>query len=188
VLAPYANLRSMTFLVVDADVFYRSIVRGMLMGFGAGAVVETGSAIEGSTLLATAKIDALILDQNVRDVEIFEYIKSLRMDKFHPRRSIPILLSMSTVMLSSVNQARGCGSHIVLRKPFSPQILYDRLAWISSSKRPYWESDAYYGPDRRVRALGRIGGKRRKTDVSQDEIDALFQFGGEHDQEVAHAS
>ena len=86
---------------------------------------------------------------------------------------------MAMVMLSSVNQARECGAHIVIKKPLSPRVLYDRLAWISTSKRHYWESPEFYGPDRRVRSLGRLKGARRKADLSQDEIDELFYAGSE---------
>lgn len=85
-------------------------------------------------------------------------------------------------------KARDCGANVVIRKPVSPQILFDRLAWVSRVQRPFIECESYIGPDRRFKSIGPPGGVgRRSTDLSadvgtakepnmsQDEIDMLFK-------------
>ena len=45
--------------------------------------------------------------------------------------------------------ARDSGANFVVRKPASPQVLFDRTNWVAKVSRSYLEASNYVGPDRR---------------------------------------
>lgn len=177
------NLANMTVLVADANPYYRQITTNILRSFGAEEVLEAGSTDAAKSMLEHKKIDILFCDAELPTLGGFAFVRSIRMNKEHPRRSIPILITAGVSRRMDVSHARDCGAHILLKKPISPTVVYDRLAWIAHTNRPFWESESYYGPDRRVRDTPQDGLARRKTDMTQDEIDEAFDM--EHADDAA---
>jgi len=48
--------------------------------------------------------------------------------------------------------------------------LYDRIAWVAKTSRPFIETAKYAGPDRRFRTLEPLDGKhKRETDLVDGE-------------------
>jgi len=39
-----------------------------------------------------------------------------------------------------------------LKKPVSPQVLFDRILWVARVPRPFIDAGVYVGPDRRFKA------------------------------------
>ena len=55
---------------------------------------------------------------------------------------------------------------MVVKKPVSPRLLFDRLSWIARTPRPFVETDDFAGPDRRFREVAPPNGQyRRSTDA-----------------------
>ena len=90
--------------------------------------------------------------------------------------------------ISAVKAARDCGANMVIAKPISPAVLYERLAWVAFHPRKFVDTVKYFGPDRHFKIEGFSEGSGRRTadsDVtvaadegpalSQNEIDSLLQ-------------
>ncbi len=176
----YVNLSKLTFLVADGNSFYREMSRRILRGFGAGTVLEAANAAQVKSIMLTKPVDVLFCDAELERDNGFDVIHSIRLDKTHPLREIPMLISTGTTRASHINLARNAGANMVIKKPMAPITLYDRLAWISQHPRPFWESATYFGPDRRVRELaGYKGRNRRVSAISEDSIDQAFEVGSD---------
>jgi len=158
------NLRNLTFLVASQNAFYSQIVLRILHSFGAGVAVEARDAASALQILYNNKIDALICDYALPPKGGIDFVRSIRADPHNPRRSIPILVMAGDPKMSIINEARNAGANMVVGKPISPAVLFDRLVWIAHRARKFYESDDYFGPDRRVRFEGFPGGKRRRKD------------------------
>lgn len=172
----HVNLTNLTFLVADANSFYREIMRRALRSFGAAEVLEAADSARARTFLHTKQVDAFICDAELEDANGFDLIHSIRMDDMHPLRSIPMLISTGTTRRTDVNLARNAGANMVIKKPMAPMTVYDRLAWISGNPRAFWESDSYYGPDRRVGRSNTFDGEDRRMPTSDEEaIDQAFE-------------
>lgn len=172
----HVNLTNLKFLVADGNSFYREMSRRILRGFGAAEVFEAADAMRTNAMMRQKPIDVLICDAELENDNGFDVIHSIRMDKNHPLREIPMLISTGTTRRSDVNLARNAGANIVIKKPMSPIILYDRLTWISRNPRPFWDSEKYFGPDRRVRDMAHFkGSDRREGAVTESEIDEAFE-------------
>lgn len=169
------NLSGMTFLVVESGDIYAKIFTQILKGFGAKTVLATDRGQEAQRIVLEQEVDVLLCEMALRDTTGFDLIRALRMDAKNPRRTIPMLMTMGIATGSAVRRARQIGASMVIRKPVSPNVVFDRLNWLAWNARPFCELPDYFGPDRRVRDDGNhAGAGRRKSDVSDDEIDQLF--------------
>lgn len=175
-MAGQLNLDQSIFLVADSSNFYREMLRRILWGFGAKDVLDAADATTAKSILATRDVDIFICDAELEGMNGFDLVRSIRALKEHPRRSIPMLISTGSTTVGDVNRARNAGAHMVIMKPVSPAAIYDRLVWIAQTERPFWESDSYYGPDRRVKARDDFSGEdRRAATTAEEQIDEAFR-------------
>lgn len=181
------NLRNLAIAVADSNVFVRRIVVSILRGFGATKVIEVESSTGLHKMLAAQKIDMLLCDARLAPQGGLAATQAIRRDPGNENRTIPILILSSDTRDTTVKAARDVGANIVVAKPLSPNMLYDKLAWVAFHPRPFVDVESYFGPDRRFKIEGYPGGVgRRKGDkaieiaaesgpaLQQNEIDSLF--------------
>ena len=182
------NLNMASALLVDSDGYARDLVVRMLRGFGLERqfVCETGGSAR--ELVPAGGIDLCMIESKLPDMSGFDLVKWIRRLPDERVRVVPIVMLTGYTQMEAVTQARDCGANSVIKKPVSPQVLFDRIAWISKNERPFVEAQNYIGPDRRFKSIGPPQGVgRRATDLSaeigaatepnmsQDEIDALIK-------------
>jgi CheY-like chemotaxis protein len=173
-------------LVVDGDPAGGALLLEMLRGLGFTALRLTKTARVAETALEQESYDLCLCDAVLPDTSGADFVRAVRA-RPAPLRFLPILAMTGYAAFDQVLALRDAGAHLVMRKPASPQSLYDRVAWVAQPKRGFVESQTYVGPDRRFRSLGPPGGVgRRATDLSaevgaatephpsQDEIDSLI--------------
>jgi two-component system, chemotaxis family, chemotaxis protein CheY len=181
------NFSNISFLVAESDINFRQLVSGILRGFGAGTISEAETASEAMSALSAGTIDFVLTDSLMPGINGFDMVRTIRANPENPARFIPFIVMMSHTPMEYVVKARDCGANIVIAKPFSPAILYHRLAWVARDERQFIIAPTYIGPDRRFKIEGYPDGVGRRaedqqTDVgdesgpamSQEEIDALF--------------
>lgn len=168
------NLKGASVLLVDHDPFSVKLISQMLRGFGLETeqIAETGDDARRS--LEKKTFDLAIFESVLPDMHSNQLIKWLRHNEPNRNRFIPIMVVTGYTNLRNVTSARDSGAHSVLRKPISPQLLFDHIAWIARSNRPFIEVGEYFGPDRRFKTSEPPGGVwRRHTDhapAASDEI------------------
>ena len=182
------NLGKVSAVLVDSDKYSQELVAQMLRGFGLErlAVLSTGEIAK--ERIQAGGIDLCIFEANLPDILGFDLVRWVRRLDNQQIRFVPIVMLTGYTQATAVAKARDCGANVVIRKPVSPQILYDRISWVARSQRPFVECEAYIGPDRRFKSIGPPSGVgRRSTDLSaevgaatapnlsQDEIDMLFK-------------
>ncbi len=187
-MAEKLNFEQIEALVVDADQYSTSILGQILRGFGLSrhTMIETGE--EAMRRLPSGHFDLLICDALLPDMNAGDLIKWVRRQPGIPLKYIPIVVLTGYTQYSNVVNMRDAGGNIVVRKPVSPNVLFDHIAWSARTDRPFIETDNYIGPDRRFKNTGPPNGAgRRKTDLtldigdavepnmSQNEIDALLK-------------
>ncbi len=175
------NLRGVTTLLVDSDQFSRGLIAQMLRGFGMDtpAIYETGAAAKAH--LQHHYADLCILEAVLTDMEAAEFIRWIRRQDKSPLRFIPIIVLSSYTQHRHVAVARDAGANLIIRKPVSPRVLFDRIAWVAKVSRPFIETANYAGPDRRFRNVEPLDGKqKRETDFV--EIDDTKDAGAQKEQ------
>lgn len=181
------NLKDLIFMVADSNENIRSIVHGVLRGFGATNVIEAADGEVAQRDIRHKHVDLLFCEINLPKIDGFSLIKTLRDDAENPMRFIPAIILTSHTQQKYVEKSRDIGANLVIAKPIVARILYDRLSWTASEPRPFRQTPTYSGPDRRFKIEGFPGGVGRRADdeiteigdevgpaMSQEEIDSMF--------------
>ncbi|HTQ14609.1 MAG TPA: response regulator [Rhizomicrobium sp.] len=162
------NLKGVTTLLVDSDNFTRGLIAQMLRGFGVEtpAIYDSGRAAKAH--LTHNMADLCILEATFPDMSGADLIRWIRRQEKSPIRFVPIIVLTSYTQHRQVTAARDAGANVVLRKPVSPQVLFDHIAWVAKVPRPFIEAGAYVGPDRRFREIPPPDGeKKRESDYTE---------------------
>ncbi len=181
------NLKEVRALVVDADQFGATVLVQMLHGLGLDSIKVEASAAGARRELESSDYELLICEADLPDMKGPDLVRWIRRLPSQTR-FLPTLVLTGYSDFRNVVAFRDAGAHFVVRKPASPQALFDRIAWVSRPSRSFIECESYVGPDRRFRSMGPPGGvPRRATDLStelgdasepnmsQDEIDNLMR-------------
>lgn len=166
------NLKSLHAVILDADTFGAQILSQMLKGLGLQTITLAASAAEAVGLLQDGGVDIIFCDRELGDTSGVNFIRSCRRLP-GDIRAIPIVATCGYSQASAVLDLRDAGANLVLTKPITADTMFDRIAWVCHSRRPFIVCDSYAGPDRRFKSLGPPDGvPRRSTDLSIDLNDA----------------
>lgn len=89
--------------------------------------------------------------------------KKIRTDSSSANIYVPIIMTAGSGHYSRVIRARDAGVSEYLVKPFAANALAKRIMRVIEAPRVFVSSEAYTGPDRRVRAIEINSEDRRKT-------------------------
>ena len=183
------DLRRMTVLVVDDNAMTLDLMAQIVQGLGARSVLRRPSGAEALQTLSGVDVDLVIADAHMAGIDGFEVVTQMRRGERAANRYAPVILVTGHSREADVTRARDCGANFVVAKPVKPQVLVDRIYWITLDRREFVECDSYVGPDRRFRNYGPpVGEKGRRADdingtlgiakepnMSQEAIDALMK-------------
>lgn len=165
------NLNKVVALLADRDPYARGLVAQMLRGFGINTILTADTGAQAKELLAVHRPDIAYIEAELPDMPAGELIVWIRRNANKALRHLPIIVLSGYTQMRVVSAARDAGANLVVKKPVSPQILFDRLAWAANSDRPFLESNAYAGPDRRFHEVATPGDKlHRQTDSPNSDI------------------
>lgn len=162
------NCSSLRFLIIDADSFYRSLLRSMFWGFGATRILEAEAAEEALELFRQYDIDVITTEWARLGAPAGKMIETIRTSSSR-NFMLPVFVVTSETTRRNVFAARDAGANEVLAKPISTRALFDRLYDVVTNPRVFVRTDAYLGPDRRRFRSTPHDGPRRRED---DEADA----------------
>jgi CheY-like chemotaxis protein len=165
---PTLNLQSLRFLVADGNNYFQTILYGILHALGAQHIVVTGTGDEALARSRADITDLLICDWNLPQLDGFGLVKQIRQDRNNPNRHTPVIVLTSHAQTQNVERARDCGANLVLAKPLSPKMIYDRLLWIAEDPRPFVMAPGYIGPDRRFKEGPVLGDADRRGGKPDD--------------------
>jgi response regulator RpfG family c-di-GMP phosphodiesterase len=163
------DLSRASVLVVDSDQYAVEMINQVMRGFGLREQSAVESAALAQVFLEKNKVDLVIVEAVLPDMLGANLIKWMRRHFDEVVRHLPIIVLTGHTIIENVQSARDSGANMIVKKPVSVSILFDRLAWSASSDRLFVDTDSYAGPDRRFRSLGPPDGVgRRSTDLSAE--------------------
>jgi CheY-like chemotaxis protein len=158
------NLKGVSALLLDSDQFSRGLIASMLRGFGMESPVTGQTGAEAMAYLHGNSIDLCIMEAMLPDMSGAELIRWLRRPEMEKLRFVPIVVLTSYAQLRLVSAARDGGANIIVRKPVSPQSLFDRITWVARVARPFIDGGNYAGPDRRFQVVDPPDGNYKRAD------------------------
>jgi CheY-like chemotaxis protein len=160
---PRLNLGKLSVLLVDRNHYFRALVSQALRGFGIKHVVACDTAAAAQAYLSQAEVDLCLIEAELPDMSGAGLVRFIRRLKKDPLRFVPIILLSGYAQFRVVSEARDAGANLVLKKPISPQALFDQIAWLARTKRPYIEAESYIGPDRKFHDIDPPDGRRKRA-------------------------
>lgn len=124
-----------SFLVVDDDRFFRSLIKTTLMQLGGYRIKDASSAVEALEQLKESPFDVLLLDHEMPGVTGLELARLIRKGNegvLDPQ--IPIIIITGNTEERTVKGAKLSGINEYLVKPISPAALEKRLAKVLKSR------------------------------------------------------
>jgi CheY-like chemotaxis protein len=165
---PRLNLSKVHCLLADRDQFTRGLVARMLRGFGLRTIQTADKGEQARELILKETPDICFIEGALPDITAPELVTWIRQQP-PPLRFTPIIVLTGYTQLKLISQVRDSGANLVVRKPISPRMLFDRLMWVSSVQRPFIETDTFLGPDRRFHETPPPDGQRKRaTDAGSE--------------------
>ena len=162
------NLERSVVLLVDDNPQALEALAGMVRGFGVRKQFKCKSGAEAMHIVKTQELDLIILDSALPDMDGYDFIRWLRREAQPEAQFTPVIMLTGHAARTMVEKSRDSGANFVMAKPFTPEILLQRIFWVAKDERQMVKAENYVGPDRRFKNLGPpLGVKgRRKDDLS----------------------
>jgi CheY-like chemotaxis protein len=159
-----ANFSRTRVLVLDPFIVTRRLLRDTFRDLGASQI-ETCSDIRGALdLIQQNNFNVLFTDWS-SETDAPALIRKLRAPD-SPNRFLPIVVVSAHNSIEDFKTARDAGAFEFMLKPFTTQVVRARLTSVINNPRRFVETRAYFGPDRRRRAVDPPGPDRRASTPS----------------------
>lgn len=169
------NLENAAVMLVDDTPMGMAILVQIVTGLGAKKLFRCDSVEMAMAVAAKHELDLAIVD-GMGGGKGFDFVKWMRTTCQEPNCYTPVLLTTAHTPASDVVRARDCGGHIIVKKPFAPIVMLERIIWVAKEGRPFLFSENYVGPDRRFRDEGPPQGVgRRREDKTEVDVMAAAQ-------------
>jgi two-component system, chemotaxis family, chemotaxis protein CheY len=157
------GLAAISVLVVDDNRQMRTIVGTVLTAAGVGRIHYAPDGREALKILTGNSIDVIYVDYEMPRMNGLDFISAVRANE-GPMRFLPIIMLTGYSDLTRAQAALDRGVNEFLRKPVTAKDILSRLEAVILRPRPLVHSPVYIGPDRRRRAAGKEGRRRRASD------------------------
>ncbi len=155
------NLENLCMLVVDDNHHMRKLVKNILHSLGVKEVVEAADGSDALKELKARPIDLLITDWIMEPLDGVELVRMIRTGSDSENPFIPIIMLTGHTEQNRVIEARDVGINEFLAKPISAKSVYSRVKSVIEDGRSFVRTSAFFGPDRRRRAMEYPGPDRR---------------------------
>lgn len=115
----------MKILIVDDSIAMRRVERGMLAELGLKDVTEASDGLQALKLASEGKFDLILLDWKMPVLSGLDTLKQLK--TLPGLKTIPVLMVTSESLKSKILEAIQAGAANYIIKPFSDEILREKL-------------------------------------------------------------
>ena len=119
-------------LVIDDEEEIREVVRACLEDLGGWEVATAASGSEGLIKAQTDRLDAILLDMSMPEMDGFHCFKLLQENPI--TQPIPVILLTAKVLPDDQARFAQMGVAGVITKPFNPIVICDQVAKILNWK------------------------------------------------------
>jgi two-component system, response regulator PdtaR len=152
-------------LVIEPIPAQHSVIVPMLKGLGVADVYSATNEAAARQLITDRVPRAIFAEFSAPGWHAPAFVKTLRRSRL-PIRSAPVILISGAWTERTILEARDCGAHECIRKPFSTSELTRRIRAAMDIPRDWIDAESYVGPDRRRFNSGGGEGLDRRGDGS----------------------
>ncbi|MCR5878188.1 PleD family two-component system response regulator [Phenylobacterium sp. J367] len=158
------NLEDASVLLLDDTTLGMSILVQIVTGLGAKKLYRCTDVDAAKEVAQRHELDLAIVDGMSPSGDGYDFVKWMRTNCQEPNCYTPVIITTAHTPATDVARARDCGGHIIVKKPFAPIVMLERIIWVAKEGRPFLFSGEYVGPDRRFRDDGPPKGVGRRRE------------------------
>ncbi len=142
-------LEDVDVVVIDPDNNSRHTIRNALTDNGFRRIAVGSTFNDLSNVMEESPRDLLIIDKDIPDVDLSDFVRKLRHNetKFNP--FIPIIATAWSPTIDDINGIIESGVDHIVGKPLSSNQLMQRIKVLVLDRKPFVVTSQYVGPDRR---------------------------------------
>jgi len=125
-------MKEIKILTIDDSGIMRKIIKGHLAKIGYSNVIEAPNGKEGLKKLSEEKIDLILCDWNMPEMNGLQFVQALREEKNY--QNIRIIMLTTVTTQDEVLAALKAGANSYITKPFKPENLKDKIEEIFKDK------------------------------------------------------
>lgn len=135
-------------LILEENQAYGRMLADMMRILGADNIVIESDGRRAMAIVADLNPQIILTEYKTPLIDGIEFTRNLRRSD-SPAKKIPVIMVKGDITPSQLTDARNCGIHEVLKKPFAWQDLVSRLQNVLFKPRDWISVASYVGPDRR---------------------------------------
>ncbi len=162
------DLSKLSVLIVEKHASLRAMIMAIFREFGVELISGADSPETGYEVFNKMNPDIVLVDW-APDFDGIGLLNRIRTDKDSPNPYVPVIIVTAHSEKDRVIEARDFGMTEFLAKPISAKMLYERIAIMVESERPFVKDSKYFGPDRRRRERDFEGDNRRGETQGADD-------------------
>jgi len=112
-------------ITVDDSSTMRRIIKNTLQKLGFNNVIEAGNGIEALEQMTKSKVDIIITDWNMPEMDGLTYVKTVRTKEQY--KDTPILMITTEAAKEDILTALRSGVNNYVVKPFTPETLQEKV-------------------------------------------------------------
>jgi DNA-binding response OmpR family regulator len=155
-------LESISALILDDNAHMRGLLRVILASFGVRRMEEASDGAEAFGIVAGGDIDIAFVDFKLGGIDGLDFCRRIRTSQDSPNIYLPIVMVTAYSERGRVIEAINAGVDEFLVKPIRAVDVANRVNAVIERRRPFVQSGAYFGPDRRRRDDPRYRGPWRR--------------------------
>lgn len=154
-------LKPISFLIVEDKAYMRRVLKNVLETLGAKMIDEASNGKEALSLIRQVQPDVILTEYWMGPINGVEMLRTIRTDK-GPVRFTPVIMVSGETRREKVIGARNAGVTEFIAKPITAKGVFLRIREVIERPRPFVDSKAYFGPDRRRRTEVMDEGQERR--------------------------
>jgi two-component system chemotaxis response regulator CheY len=112
-------------ITVDDSSTMRRIIKNTLLKLGFSNILEAGNGVEALDVMAKNKVDVVITDWNMPEMDGLTFVKTLRSKDEY--KTMPILMVTTEAAKEDILTALRSGVNNYVVKPFTPDTLKEKI-------------------------------------------------------------
>lgn len=137
------DISKLKILVVDDQKFVTEILRQTLLNVGVAKVFIAKNAQQAVKIIKTTKVDLVITDFKMPDINGLELLKFIRTSRINTIRNLPVIMITGFSNAAVFNIALQLDITGFIAKPASTDIIIKRLDFVLSHSQKIQNSDYY---------------------------------------------
>jgi DNA-binding response OmpR family regulator len=147
----WINLEKAAVMLIEPNSTNMQILKQIFAGFGVRKPICCATQAEALEVAQTEEINLIVVSDALGDGDGYAFVRQLRRFDTDHNAFTPVIVVSGHTKRRLVGAARDCGANFVVAKPLSPQTMLERIVWVAKECRPFVDTGAYLGPDRRFK-------------------------------------